>query len=209
MKNSFMAWGLIIGILMLSCNKPAVTRLSCCPGENAPSTPAVAVALGVNTSVYQLPGQWTDAHGRSVELNTLKGKVQVVAMIFTHCGYACPRIVQDMKAIQDSVSAAVKDDVGYVLVSFDADRDDAAQLSMFSRQQELDHHWTLLHGSAGEVRELSMLLNVKYQKLDDGNFSHSNAIFILDRNGNVTQTLDGLEPQTGLAVNTIDRLVKR
>jgi protein SCO1/2 len=210
MKNTYSALGLVISLLALSCHsKSTLTRLSCCAKENEMSAPAVAVALRTNTSVYQLPAKWTDAHNHALQLDELKGKVRVVAMIFTHCGYACPRIVEDMKAIQDSMPAGVKDDVGYVLVSFDAERDDPAQLSRFALNQGLDDHWTLLHGNAGEVRGLSMLLNVKYQKLDDGSFSHTNSIFILDRNGEVRQTLDGLEPQTGLAVHTISGLAKK
>jgi protein SCO1/2 len=208
MKNRITVWGVIISIVALSCHsKSALTRLSCCAKENAMSTPSVPLAMETNASIYQLPGKWTDANNRSLELKDLKGKVQVVAMIFTHCGYACPRIVQDIKAIEDSLPGAVKDNVRYVLVSFDAERDDPAQLNRFSAQQGLDRRWVLLHGNAGQVRELSMLLNVRYQKLGDNNFTHSNAIFILDKMGEVRQSLDGLDPQTSIAVNTIHQLV--
>jgi protein SCO1/2 len=210
MKNSITTWGLIISIMALSCHsKPALTRIACCAKDDAGPTASLTGSLTQNTSVYQFPGRWTDAHNRSLELKELKGKVQVVAMIFTHCGYACPRIVQDMKAIQDSLPGAVKEDVGYVLVSFDTERDDPAQLNRFTVQQGLDQRWVLLHGNPGQVRELSMLLNVRYQKQMDGNFNHSNSIFILDKKGEVRQSLDGLDPQTGIAVNTIHQLINK
>jgi len=209
MKNNSIACGVIISIMTLSCHKaPAPARLSCCAKDGAVTASSLTGSLEANASVYQLPGEWKDAHNHSLELKELKGKVRVVAMIFTHCGYACPRIVQDMKAIQDSLAASEKDNIGYVLVSFDAERDDPAQLSRFAAEQGLDSHWTLLHGNRGQIRELSMLLNVKYQQLEDGNFNHSNSIFILDKKGKIVQSIDGLEPQTGLAVNTISRLVK-
>jgi len=196
--------------MALSCHKKsAFAPLSCCAKGDAIAASSLPVPLDGNAPVYQLQGKWTDAHNRLLELNELKGKVQVVAMIFTHCGYACPRLVQDMKAIEDSLPAAEKDNVGYVLISFDSERDVPAQLHRFAAQQGLGDHWVLLHGNPGQVRELSMLLNVKYQKLDDGNFNHSNSIFILDRNGGVRQSLDGLDPQTGLAINTIHRLIQQ
>lgn len=210
MKNKLTAWALTISILSLSCHsKPALTRLSCCAKKDAGATALIAGSLDPNTSIYQLSGQWTDANSRSLELNTLKGKVQVVAMIFTHCGYACPRIVQDMKAIEDALPRAEQEDVGYALVSFDSEKDDPAQLSRFAAQQGLDHRWTLLHGHPGQVRELSMLLNVRYQKLSDGNFTHTNAIFILDQKGTVIKSLDGLDPHTEVAINTIHRLTDK
>jgi len=208
MKNSIAAWW-IISVIALSCHKaPVSPRLSCCAKENATAASSLAGFPETNASVYQLPGEWTDAHNHSLELKELKGKVQVAAMIFTHCGYACPRLVQDMKAIEAALPDAIKNNVGFVLVSFDAERDDPAQLDRFAVQQGLNERWKLLHGGAGEIRELSMLLNVRYQQLEDGNFNHSNSIFILDKRGKIIQSLDGLEPQTALAVNTISRLVK-
>jgi protein SCO1/2 len=162
--------------------------------------------LDARTSIYQLPGLWTDQHDRRLELGRLKGKVQVMAMIFTHCGYACPRIVQDMKAIQDSLPDAEKNNVGFVLVSFDTQRDDPAQLQRFAEQQALDGHWILLHGSSRQVRELSMLLDIKYRQTGDNGFTHSNSILILDNQGTVRTSLDGLEPQTGTAIDLIHRL---
>jgi protein SCO1/2 len=208
MKNNIIALGMVISIMVLSCHKaPAPARLSCCAKDGAVVASSLTGSLEANASLYQLPGEWTDAHNHSLELKALKGKIQVVAMIFTHCGYACPRLVQDMKAIEDALPAAVRNDVGYVLVSFDTERDGPAQLGRFAGQQGLDERWVLLHGGAEQIRELSMLLNVRYQRLEDGNFNHSNSIFILDKKGKIIQSLDGFESQAGLAVNAISRLV--
>jgi protein SCO1/2 len=115
--------------------------------------------------VYQLTGSWTDQHEKQLTLNKLQGHPQIVAMIFTHCAAVCPRVVEEMKAIRDSLPAPVKKEVGAVLVSFDPDRDTPAQLRSYAVQRQLDDHWELLQGSNDQVRELSMVLNVKYQKL--------------------------------------------
>ncbi|HEV9038535.1 MAG TPA: SCO family protein, partial [Puia sp.] len=117
--------------------------------------------------------------------------------------------VQEMKAMEDSLSAAERRDVGFVLVSFDAERDDAAHLAQFAEQQGLDGRWVLLHGSPEQVRELSMLLEVRYKRLEDGNYTHSNVIVILDRNGGIEKTLPGLEPGKDSAVQIIGRLAAR
>lgn len=208
----------------MSCHRRLVSApVSCCPTDshvaytNAnPANNAAGASANDNAaaplpgaSIYQLPGTWTDQHNHHLSLNQFKGKLQIVAMIFTHCGYACPRLVQDIKDIEDSLPASAKDKVGYVLVSFDSQKDDPAQLTRFAAQKGLGNHWELLHGDAGQVRELSMLLNIRYRQLGESNFSHTNTISILDPTGGIALSIDGLEPQTSSALETIDRLLAK
>jgi protein SCO1/2 len=114
-----------------------------------------------------------------------------------------------MKAIRDSLPANLKNEVGGVLVSFDPERDTPEQLKSYAAQRQLDSHWELLKGSADQVRELSMVLNVRYQKLTGGNFSHTGNIYILDKNGNIVQSVDGLGGNIQSAVSTLNRLASR
>lgn len=196
--------------MLLSCHrKVEVTRLSCCAKDEGIAMQTLLPLPANSASIYQLPGEWTDQDNRRLTLDELKGKVQVVAMVFTHCGYTCPRIVADMKAIADAIPAKEKNRVDCLLISFDPERDTPQQLSRFAVQQQLDDHWTLLHGNADQIRELSLLLNIKYQKLPNGDFSHSNAIFILDQQGAIVQSLEGLDPHPETAVETIHQLIKR
>jgi len=196
-------------LLVVSCRSHVtVQHMSCCAKDAAPATTKITGQVS-DRSVFQLSGTWTNQRNQSVTLSQFKGKVQIVAMIFTHCGYACPRIVEDMKAIRDSLPPNEQANVGFLLVSFDAQRDNPGQLTHFATDHMLDDRWTLLHGDPDQIRELSMVLNVRYQQAGDGNFSHTNAIFILDQDGRVIQTLEGLEQQTSVAISTINDLVKR
>lgn len=211
MKKILVTFPVAISVIVLSCHRKQLvtSRISCCPEVRTTAPATAPLPSEVQSSIYQLPGTWTDQHNHEMQLNDLKGKVQVIAMIFTHCGYACPRLVQDMKAIADSLPAAEKDEVGFILVSFDSQRDDPAQLNRFASQYGLDDHWTLLHGDPGQIRELSMVLNVKYQDAGDNNYTHSNAILILDKQGSVSRSLEGLEAQTNVAHEMINQLVSR
>lgn len=145
-------------------------------------------------SLYQLPGKWVSQDNRVISLSALQGKTVVAAMIFTHCGYACPRMVDNMRAIEDHLSGQVKTNTIFLLVSFDTERDTTRQLKSFASVKQLDDHWLLLHGAPDQVRELSMLLNIQYEKLPGGNFNHSNMITILDRRGVIIKQEKGLEP---------------
>jgi protein SCO1 len=206
MKTSIL-YLIFLSTLVASCHRnAAIAPLSCCAKDNAMTTSSMIAGHLLGASIYQLPGSWTDQNNRIVSLYKLKGKIQVVAMIFTHCGYACPRIVEEMKAIEDSLPEADKSQVNYVLVSFDPERDTPSALLQFAIQKQLNNRWELLHGDADQVRELSMLLDVKYQKLSDGNYSHSNTVAVLDKQGDVVRHFDGLVGNTGSAVSTIHQL---
>lgn len=207
MKTNHILLGLAT-LTMLACHRiPVVKSRACCAKDSTTTTTTTPVSG--NNSVYQLAGSWTDQHEKRMTLSKLQGRPQIVAMIFTHCAYVCPRIVDKMKAIRDSLPASVKNNVGGVLVSFDTDRDTPAQLRSYAAQRQLDDHWELLKGSPDQVRELSMVLNVKYQKLSGGSFSHTGNIYILDGNGNIVQSVDGLTGDIHSAVSALNRLAAR
>lgn len=144
-------------------------------------------------SLYQLNGIWQTQNDQPFVLTQLQGKKQVVAMIFTHCGYACPRIVDDMISIQKKIDEKKKNEVGFLLVSFDTERDNPKQLTSFATEHKLNDQWVLLHGDEDLVRQFSMLLGVNFQRNEDGNFSHSNIITLLDKNGKILKQQEGLE----------------
>lgn len=162
------------------------------PGSNSENAESSQQAELSKESIYQLDGQWQDQEGDTFKLSELKGKIPIVAMIFTSCGYACPRIVADLKNIRDNISQAKQDEMRYVLVSFDTERDQPEKLKKFSQEMQLDDQWILLHGNENDVRELSMLLGVNYKKMPDGNFAHSNEITLLNKKGEIVAQVEGL-----------------
>lgn len=143
-------------------------------------------------SIYNLDGEWHSQNGDTLQLAKLRGKIPVVAMVFTGCEFACPKIISDIQNIEKQVPADKKDDVRFVLVSFDSDRDNPEKLKKYAKEMKLDDKWLLLHGDENTVRELSMLLNVKYKKQPNGDFTHSNELTLLDRDGVQVKQVSGL-----------------
>lgn len=158
------------------------------------------------TSVYQLAGEWHDQRGDTLQLESLRGKIPVIAMVFTHCEFACPRIVSDMKKIQKEVSAGKADEVVFVLVSFDSERDRPERLRAYANEANLDARWLLLHGNHEDVRMLSMLLGVSYQKQAGGTFAHSNIITLLNKDGQIVSQVEGLGSDTAPIASEIAKL---
>lgn len=154
-------------------------------------------------SIYRLDSQWVNQDNKQMRLSELKGRVQILAMVYTSCQYVCPLIVSDMKRIQKALPEKLKGQVGLVLVSFDPERDTPEKLKKYSQDRNLDPaHWTLLHGQPDGILDLAAVLNVKFKKEVGGDFVHSYVISILDPQGVVKhqQIGEGQDPSESARV---------
>lgn len=179
---------------MLKPEKPA-----CCVKELAPTAPLS------DRSLYQLDSPWTNDAGRGLKLAALRGKPQVVSMFFASCRFTCPVLVNDMKRIESALPANVRTNVGFLLVSFDSERDTPEALAHYRKIHGLAANWTLLSGSPDDVLELANLLGVKFKKDLRGEFSHSNVITVLNRHGEIDRQLVGLNRDVTETVQGIER----
>lgn len=165
--------------------------------EHGDMTATASPGSATDASVYQLTGDWRDQHDALRPLSSLAGRPQVVAFVYTHCSFACPRIVARMKEIESRV-AGLGSDVGLVLVSIDPERDTPERLATYAESTRLDpDRWTLLNGSDDQILELSVLLGVQYRATDDGEFAHTNALILLNEIGAPLLRLVGLDADVG------------
>jgi protein SCO1/2 len=164
---------------------------ACCAAANAEPATTEVKTLSAQ-SIYQLDATWTNDAGVTATLASLRGRPVVLAMFFAQCEYACPVLVSDMQRLRQCLPAEVRDQAQFVLVSFDTARDTPAALKAYRERDGLDASWTLLRGDAGAVQELAMLLGVKFKQDARGQFSHSNLITVLNREGEVAFQRAGL-----------------
>lgn len=137
-------------------------------------------------SVYQLPLQLTDQHGKSWNWSARRGKPQVVAMFYTTCQYICPLIIDSGKAVEHALTPAERGRIGILLISMDPARDTPAALMSVVEKRALDSaRWTLASPKASEVRSVAGVLGVRYRQLADGEFNHTSALVLLDADGRV------------------------
>lgn len=173
-------------------------------GTESIISPDQAVANVSDESLYLLDAVWSDQSAQPMQLVSLRGKPVILSMIFTRCGWACPTIVQDMKKIAGHLPEHVQNDVRYVLVSMDPERDTPDVLAGFARTHQLDAaRWTLLRGESTNVRQLAALLGIRYRKESSGQFSHTNMITILNEEGEIVHVHRGLESDP---TDTVDKL---
>jgi protein SCO1/2 len=188
MKTGFLLLFYLPAFVLISCNheKPGDVKSA------AKDTLTESDTVNEENLIFETDIKLTNQHGKTVSWNSFKGKPSLVTMIFTNCRYACPRIVESLKDIDSLLSPAVKKNVQFVLVSFDAEKDTPEQLMAFYKKKKLDDRWHLLHGEVHDIRIISNLLGISYRPDKFGNFSHSNSILAANENGEVVERSDEL-----------------
>jgi protein SCO1/2 len=147
-------------------------------------------------SVYQLPVTLTDQDGKSWDWGGKRGTPQVVAMFYTSCQYVCPLIVDSGKAVEHALSPAEQAKLGILLISMDPARDDPEALMSVARKRKLDGaRWSLASPAPDSVRGVAGVLGVRYRQLADGEFNHTSALVLLDRDGRIVARTEQIGSQ--------------
>jgi protein SCO1/2 len=197
----------LVGLLLTV----ATAHAGCCATNALPGCCArVQETPGTFTdkSLYQTESTWTTDANKKVALAGLAGRPQVIAMFFANCRYACPIIVNDLKRIESALPQDARRRVGFTLASFDTEHDTPAQLAAFRKIRQLpEANWTLLHGAVDDVLELAALLGVKYKRDEDGQFSHSNVITVLNAKGEIVHQQFGLGQDIKETVRHLEQLL--
>lgn len=172
----------------VSCNKQTTSGKNT---ELPDEAPAMLLSADASKSLFQLKDKFVNQNGDTLLLSDLKGKPLIASMIFTTCKGACPRLVADIRKIEKDLGDK-KDEVRFLLVSFDSEYDDPSVLKDYADRHHLGENWTLLQGTESSVRTLSVLLDVPFQQTGPRLFSHENKISVLDSQGILRYQQEGL-----------------
>lgn len=154
---------------------------------------ALASALPLpEGSLYQLSSRWVNQRGVPLELIQLRGKPQVLALIYTHCQGICPAILKEMKDLEAGLTPAQRNRIGFVLITMDPQTDTVDRLQEYARQENLGENWILLRGAPEDIRELAATLDFRYRKTNSKDYAHSAMLTLLDAQGEVAEQQVGL-----------------
>ena len=140
--------------------------------------------------------------GKEVKFPELiTGNITVLGFIYTHCPDICPMTTHNMYLTEKQLKENGIDDVKFVALSFDPDRDTPEVLKKFAKIRDLDFKsWTLLTGEKNTVDELLRRFDVKAIKTDEsvdeqGNaeysMMHTDRISLIDENGILRKNYKG------------------
>ena len=95
-----------------------------------------------------------DQNGKRLRFysDVLQDRVVLLNVIFTNCQGACPLITQVLKDTRANLVDAITDDVWFVSVSTDPERDTPQALKAFAKKQNVDEsRWVFLTGSKDTI----------------------------------------------------------
>jgi protein SCO1/2 len=151
----------------------------------------------------------TDESGRSVRWQELGGKPRALFFGFTHCPVICPVTVWELDAAFKKIGKTA-DGVQVMFVSLDPERDTPSVLkSYFS---SFGGRVRALTGAMADVDRIAKAFEVVRERvaLQDGDYTldHTAAVFLLDRDGIVVDTLAYGTPQD-VIVKRLENLIGR
>lgn len=204
---------LLISLALLSCTGEPNQHEEMAPGDHEGMDHSMHDDLAMShdeptdMSLYQVSSQWRNRHGETLHMEDFRGKNQVVAMVYTHCEFACPRILADMKRIQEDLSSEAREETGFVIISIDPERDTPERLTTFAEENDLsDSEWTLLQGESGDILEMAALLGVRYRRISDTDFTHSNMLTVLNKEGEIVHQRTQLADSQEAIIQVIESL---
>ena len=92
------------------------------------------LATHTSHSIFNVESTWQNQNGQRAPLSQIGGRAQIVAMVYTTCKYACPRILADLKTIKTGLSDFGPKDLGFTLITFDPKRDTVDAYTAYAKR---------------------------------------------------------------------------
>ncbi len=161
-----------------------------------------------NESIYNLKSILYEYNGNSTDISCLQGKVQIFSMIYTNCKTVCPIIISNMKSLEKIIPEDIAKNVGFVLISLDPERDSISSLNKFFDDKKFTKDkWRLFKTSKEETLKIALTAGIKYKKEKNNEYTHSNLIIVLDRDGVIKFHHQGLDKNYENLIKIIKKLV--
>jgi len=124
--------------------------------------------------------------GQRLALEDLRGKVVLVAFIYTRCKDVCLAETAKMATVQRRLGKDFGSRVHFVSITLDPEADDGAALLAHARRfgARLDG-WSFLTGTPEEVREVARRYGVVFRKTAEGEVEHNTLASIIDPRGHL------------------------
>lgn len=139
---------------------------------------------------------FTNQLGKTVTLDSLKGKILVIDFFFSRCPTVCPGMAKAMKKLQGSFTNSNDSIVQFISISIDPEHDSVPQLRKFANRYTSNHDsWWFVTGDKKDIYDFA-LNDLKASVADadvDTAFIHTENFFLLDRNRVVRGWYNGFD----------------
>ena len=139
---------------------------------------------------------FTNQLGKTVTLDSLKGKILVIDFFFSRCPSICPGMAKSMKRLQNSYINNKDSIVQFISISIDPEHDSVPQLRRFADKYTSNHDsWWFVTGNKKDIYDFA--LNELKASIADVNvdtaFIHTENFFLLDRDRVVRGWYNGFD----------------
>jgi protein SCO1/2 len=138
---------------------------------------------------------------RVVFPEVIKGNITVMGFIYTHCPDICPMTTHNMYLTEMKLKKEEIEDIKFVALSFDPERDKPSVLKKFAEIRDIDFkNWTLITGEREVTFDLLRRFDVRALATDsvlydDGEISysmmHTDRISLIDKEGKLRKNYVG------------------
>lgn len=161
-----------------------------------------------SNSIYWLGGKWKNMDNKIFELKSFSGYPVVITMLYTNCADICPLITSYIQSVEQGLKPEEIKKTKFVIVSIDPEHDTPKKLAEFAKSHLIsEKNWKLLNGSQRQVLELATLLGIKYKKTNDGQFSHTTKIIVLNKKGEISYETEDIKAPIAPVVIKIRNLL--
>ena len=146
----------------------------------------------------------------------IKDKVTVIGFIYTNCPDICPMTTHNMYLTQQKLKKSAIDDVLFVTVTFDPDRDFPSVLKKFGEIRDIDfNNWVFLWGDKKNTKSLLRRFDITALKtdstyFDDGELTysvmHTDRISLIDNESRLKKNYRGSKVNLEELYNDIKNL---
>jgi protein SCO1/2 len=177
------------------------------PGSDYDESTAFALsqeAVGKSLSDYS----FLDGEGRTIALQSLRGKPVVISMIYTSCYHICPTITSNLaNVVQDARQALGNESFSVLTIGFDTRNDTPDRMRVFAGQRDIDvNDWHFVSATAQTMRSLSSDVGFSYFATAKG-FDHMIQATVLDSDGTVYRQIYGIAPELPLLVEPLKEIM--
>ncbi len=158
-------------------------------------------------SLFHVKSTWRTHNDKPIQLKDLQGQGTIITMVYTSCAHACPMMITKIQEVEAALKKSSMKNYKVVIASFDPKKDTPAALKKYVKGRNLDEsRWTFLSAPNDRVaRELAVVLGISYKEIEGGDFSHSNIITYLDKNGVIKAKLQSLNEDVDPFVESMVR----
>jgi protein SCO1/2 len=158
-------------------------------------------------SLHQIDTELTSHRKESLKLSSFTGETVIVVMFYGSCTNVCPILIKDAWRLYSGLTKSAKKNTSVLAVSFDPENDTPEVLHNYAEYEQLNlPDWHFVTASESGIRLLATVLGVQYKKRASGMYDHSNALTIIDDEGNISKQLEGLNKPVDEMVTHIEHI---